>query len=238
MRREFASIVIGVGIEVVFLILSQTLDPFPQWVAVCGYVGGGVLILVGGLAFIWPKQYALPEIETDAWPMGDALRIMVANAGGAADFSASAFLFPAIGRRLGEIQMVWESSGTNTAHINHGGRDYLVVGQRQRGNESSKPMVSVTRYLNGVTSSEDIGIPPTDPAINHPAKLQWQVMITSEPPMKEPYQGHYGLVGKRLDFEKLFDSKTPAMKRAFRRLFRGRRAIDASLSWDLPPMLS
>lgn len=51
MRRDVGTLIIGVGIEVIFVILGVTLEEMPTALAIAGYVVGG-LCIVGGLVWL------------------------------------------------------------------------------------------------------------------------------------------------------------------------------------------
>lgn len=52
-KIEFAAIIIGIGVEIIFLVLGVWLMSIPMWVAIVGLFTGGALILLGLLWMLW-----------------------------------------------------------------------------------------------------------------------------------------------------------------------------------------
>jgi hypothetical protein len=61
-KGESTKIIFGIGIEIVFLILEIKVKSMPDWLAIIGYIIGGVLIIWGARAFCKPLDKAWESV--------------------------------------------------------------------------------------------------------------------------------------------------------------------------------
>ena len=88
-KRESAKVIFGIGIEIVFLILEIEVKSMPDWLAIIGYIIGGVLILWGARAFCRPLDKAWESVTghlgfaksslTQTSIAGESLKITATN---------------------------------------------------------------------------------------------------------------------------------------------------------------
>lgn len=82
LKRLPPSILVGIGIEVIFQILRVTVKDMPVGAAIAGYIIGGFLIIFGSMMLVRTKKKRLIVQEAEIYEVGDGshwLRLKVRN---------------------------------------------------------------------------------------------------------------------------------------------------------------